>query len=355
MDYMSAKEAADLWGISQRRVAVLCSENRILNAEMLGNMWLIPKNAQKPLDGRSNRKMKKRALKPIVKWAGGKSQLIDEISSRYPDGFGVTIKKYAEPFVGGGAVLLDILAHYDLEEVYISDINAELMNMYSKVKTNVDGVIKLLYSYQEKYVPMDSVSRKNFFYARRDEFNSLISSGESKNSLEGAALFIFLNRTCFNGLYRVNRKGLYNVPMGAYKNPLICDEGNLRAVSAALQNVTIACADYRVSEEFVDENTLVYFDPPYRPLSMTSNFTSYTENEFDDAAQEELAVYARKLVAKGASVILSNSDPKNSNPEDDFFDELYSCLHIDRIFASRMINSNADARGKISELLICSY
>lgn len=299
--------------------------------------------------------MKKRALKPIVKWAGGKSQLIEEISSRYPNGLGVTIKKYAEPFVGGGAILLDILAHYDLDEIYISDINAELINMYSKVKTDVDNVIKLLHSYQEQYIPMNNTARKDFFYARRNEFNSLIINENSKNSLDSAALFIFLNRTCFNGLYRVNRKGLYNVPMGAYKNPLICDERNLRAVSAALQKVTIVCADYRASAEFVDENTLVYFDPPYRPLSVTSNFTSYTENVFDDAAQAELAAYAEQLMAKGAFVMLSNSDPKNSNPEDDFFDKLYSCLHIDRIFASRMINSNADARGKISELFICNY
>lgn len=301
------------------------------------------------------RKMKKRALKPIVKWAGGKSQLIEEISSRYPNGLGVTIKKYAEPFVGGGAILLDILAHYDLDEIYISDINAELINMYSKVKTDVDNVIKLLHSYQEQYIPMNNTARKDFFYARRNEFNSLIINENSKNSLDGAALFIFLNRTCFNGLYRVNRKGLYNVPMGAYKKPLICDERNLRAVSAALQKVTIVCADYRASAEFVDENTLVYFDPPYRPLSVTSNFTSYTENVFDDAAQAELAAYAEQLMAKGAFVMLSNSDPKNSNPEDDFFDKLYSRLHIDRIFASRMINSNADARGKISELFICNY
>ncbi|MCD7797864.1 MAG: Dam family site-specific DNA-(adenine-N6)-methyltransferase [Akkermansiaceae bacterium] len=299
--------------------------------------------------------MKKRALKPIVKWAGGKSQLIEEISSRYPNGLGVTIKKYAEPFVGGGAILLDILAHYDLDEIYISDINAELINMYSKVKTDVDNVIKLLHSYQEQYIPMNNTARKDFFYARRNEFNSLIINENSKNSLNSAALFIFLNRTCFNGLYRVNRKGLYNVPMGAYKNPLICDERNLRAVSAALQKVTIVCADYRASAEFVDENTLVYFDPPYRPLSVTSNFTSYTENVFDDAAQAELAAYAEQLMAKGAFVMLSNSDPKNSNPEDDFFDKLYSRLHIDRIFASRMINSNADARGKISELFICNY
>lgn len=355
VNYMSAKEAAEKWGISQRRVSILCTEMRIPGAEKVGNIWLIPKNAKKPIDGRKNRVMRNRELKPIVKWAGGKSQILEEISSRYPKGFGQNINKYAEPFVGGGAVLLDILAHYDLSEVYISDINAELINMYQKVKTDVDGVIEILQSYQSAYIPLDTEKRKKYYYARRDDYNELIRKGASKDSVLAAALFIFLNRTCFNGLYRVNRKGLFNVPMGSYKNPLICDEDNLRAVSSALQNVEIVCGDYRESRQFIDQDTFVYFDPPYRPLNKTSNFTSYTENSFDDVAQVELAEYVNELIKKGINVVVSNSDPKNTDPEDDFFDELYAKLDIERIFASRMINSNADARGKISELLICNY
>ena len=170
-----------------------------------------------------------------------------------------------------------------------------------------------------------------------------------------AALFIFLNKTCFNGLYRVNKKGLYNVPAGKYKNPRICDADNLNAVAKALQPVDIICGDYKESLDFIDKNTFVYFDPPYRPLTNTANFTSYTENEFDDAAQKELAEYVQIISQKGASIVLSNSDPKNSNPNDNFFDKLYSNQFIRRISANRMINSNSSGRGKISELLISNY
>ena len=188
---------------------------------------------------------------------------------------------------------------------------------------------------------------------KRKRFNDL--KRQDVMDAEIASLFIFLNRTCFNGLYRVNSKGEYNVPIGSYKAPLICDMDNLRQVSEALSNVTIVCGDYRKSDDFVDSNTFVYFDPPYRPLNATSSFTAYTENAFDDKAQAELAEYIQQLSDRDAYVVASNSDPKNTDPDDDFFDELYSKMKIMRIFASRMINSNASSRGKISELLICSY
>ena len=264
--------------------------------------------------------MSRKALRPIVKWAGGKGQLIGEISALYPEGLGTSVKKYAEPFVGGGAVLFDILSKYDLDEVYISDINAELINMYRKVKTEARELIALLSEYQGQFIPLADNERKIYYYERREKYNNLISSGESKDSLEAAALFIFLNRTCFNGLYRVNGKGLYNVPMGAYKNPLICDEDNIIAASEALQNVEIVCGDYKESERFIDQNTFVYFDPPYRPLNATSNFTSYTENNFGDKEQIELSSFASRMRKKGAQIVLSNSDPKNTNSEDEFFD-----------------------------------
>jgi len=140
-----------------------------------------------------------------------------------------------------------------------------------------------------------------------------------ENNTKKAALFIFLNKTCFNGLYRVNKKGEYNVPMGAYKNPKICDEENLKNVSLALKNVKIIYADYRESESFIDEKTFVYIDPPYRPLNITSSFTSYTENDFSDKEQIELANYIDSLNEKGAKVVISNSDPKNTNENDNFF------------------------------------
>ena len=356
MELMSAREAAAKWGISQRRVAVLCSENRIANAEMIGNMWLIPMNAKKPIDARSTRynKNDENSVKPFLKWAGGKGQLIKEIEKYYPFE-NVKINKYAEPFVGGGAVLFDILSKFDLDEIYISDINAELINTYIIVRDYIDKLIHLLISYQEDYVPLDTDNRKKYYIAKRERFNDIKVNGNEADNIEKAALMIFLNKTCFNGLYRVNRKGLFNVPMGAYKNPLICDEKKLRAVSEKLQNVKIVCGDYKKSDDFIDENTFVYFDPPYRPLTETASFTAYTENLFDDEKQIELANFVKRISEKGAMVVVSNSDPKNANEEDDFFDKIYAIHKIKRVEATRMINCNSDSRGKIKELLISNF
>ena len=356
MELMSAREAAAKWGISQRRVAVLCSENRIANAEMIGNMWLIPMNAKKPIDARSTRynKNDENSVKPFLKWAGGKGQLIKEIEKYYPFE-NVKINKYAEPFVGGGAVLFDILSKFDLDEIYISDINAELINTYIIVRDYIDKLIHLLISYQEDYVPLDTDNRKKYYIAKRERFNDIKVNGNEADNIEKAALMIFLNKTCFNGLYRVNRKGLFNVPMGAYKNPLICDEKKLRAVSEKLQNVKIVCEDYKKSDDFIDENTFVYFDPPYRPLTETSNFTAYTENLFDDEKQIELANFVERISNKGAMVVVSNSDPKNTIKEDEFFDKIYAIHKIKRVEATRMINCNSDARGRIKELLISNF
>lgn len=356
MEVMSAREAADKWGISQRRVAVLCSENRIENAQMLGNMWLIPANAKKPIDARSTRynKTDEKAVKPFLKWAGGKGQLLKEIEKYYPFENG-KITKYAEPFVGGGAVLFDILIKYDLEEIYVSDINAELINTYRIIRDDIDVLIEMLSKLQSDFIPKDTDERKAYYMQKRERFNDLKVNGDENINIEKAALMIFLNKTCFNGLYRVNKKGLFNVPMGAYKNPLICDEKNLRAVSEKLQNVKIVCGDYKESADFIDENTFVYFDPPYRPLNETSSFTAYTENLFDDEKQIELAEFVENMNKKGAKVVVSNSDPKNSNTEDDFFDELYKMHKIKRVQATRMINCNSELRGKIDELLIANY
>ncbi len=356
MDYMSAREAADKWGISQRRVAVLCAENRIDNATIVGNMWIIPSTAEKPLDARSIRysKTDEKKIKPFLKWAGGKGQLLSEIEKYYPFENG-KISKYAEPFVGGGAVLFDILSKYDLEEVYISDTNAELINTYCIIKDDIDDLIDTLHEIQDTFVPMNTESRKTYYLEKRNRFNDLKFNGDDTINIEKAALMIFLNKTCFNGLYRVNKNGLFNVPMGAYKNPMICDEKNLRAVSEKLQRITIVCGDYRESSNFIDENTFVYFDPPYRPLSETSNFTSYTEELFCDDKQIELAKFADDMHKKGAKIVISNSDPKNSNSDDNFFDNIYSAYNIHRVEAARMINCNSRTRGKIKELLISNF
>ena len=246
MEFLSARQTAEKWGISQRRVAVLCAENRIKDATMVGHTWIIPVDAEKPIDARGLRynKVEEISAKPFLKWAGGKGQLLREIEKYYPFEDG-KIKKYAEPFVGGGAVLFDILSKYDLDEVYISDINAELINTYCIIRDDIDNLIALLTALQNDFLPLDTDNRKVYYMQKRARFNDLKVNGKENINIEKAALMIFLNKTCFNGLFRVNKKGLFNVPMGAYKNPLICDENNLRAVSEKLQRVTIVCGDYR--------------------------------------------------------------------------------------------------------------
>ena len=321
-------------------------------------MLIIQKTAKEPLlidiiDG-YNTKNNNIKVKPFLKWAGGKSQMLPEIEKYYPFSNG-TINKYAEPFVGGGAVLFDILNKYHLKEIYISDINAELINTYHIIRDNIDSMIHILSMIQDEFIPMDTDNRKAYYLKKRERFNELKVSGDKNINIEKAALMIYLNKTCFNGLYRVNKNGEFNVPMGLYKKPTICDEENLRAVSEKLKNVTIVCGDYCESADFIDKDTFVYFDPPYRPLTTTSSFTAYTENNFDDKSQIDLASYVNNLHKKGAKIVVSNSDPKNVNTNDTFFDDIYASYFIRRVDAARMINSNSKSRGKIKELLISNF
>lgn len=353
-DYISAKEAAEKWNISQRRVATLCSQQRVDGAAIVGNMWIIPSNAKKPPDKRSARyRQRKKTLKPFVKWVGGKGQLVDEIMEILPAREEKILNKYAEPMVGGGALFFRLLSDYDFEELYIGDSNPELINAYIAIKKNVEQLIEKLSCMQSNYLPLDDNGRKFYYYDVRDKFNGISLS--EKTSVEKAAYFIFLNKTCFNGLYRVNKKGQFNVPMGSYKNPAICDGENLRNVHAALQNVKIVCGDYTKASSFIDDKTLVYFDPPYRPISETSAFTSYNSTAFDDSEQIRLAQFVGKINALGAKILVSNSEPKNFNPDDEFFEDLYRGYTIRRVSATRMVNSNAGGRGKINELLICNW
>lgn len=293
--------------------------------------------------------------KPFVKWAGGKSQLLPDIRKKYPEKLGKTITKYCEPFVGGGAVLFDVLSNYETDEVLINDINSELTNTYSHIKHNLDDLLLVLAKMQDDFWPLETENRKKYYYKKRERFNCLKTNGGENANLEKAALFIFLNKTCFNGLFRVNKKGLFNVPMGAYKKPIICDKDNLTAISKLLQNVTIKHGDYKECLEFIDEKTFVYLDPPYRPLTSTSSFTSYSETNFNDKEQRELGAFVDSVTAKNAKVVLSNSDPKNSDEKDTFFDDLYGRYNILRVTAKRMINCNGENRGNISELLISNY
>jgi DNA adenine methylase len=291
-------------------------------------------------------------LKPFLKWAGGKRQLISTIKTYYPFDKGYT--RYVEPFVGGGAVLFDILENQHIEEIYISDINDSLINTYLIIRDECDKLIKELKKLDREYKMNDIVNRKQNFLNRRDDFNKLtnILSRDKYSRIRKAAYFIFLNKTCFNGLYRVNGDGKFNVSFGKYTNPIICDEENLKSISKKLQNIKISCCPYSDMLSKIDEHTFVFLDPPYRPLSKTSSFNSYAKDTFDDLSQIELAEFINKIDKIGAKFILCNSDPHNADPTDNFFDDLYKDYTIRRISATRMINSKASARGAINELLI---
>lgn len=287
--------------------------------------------------------------RPFIKWVGGKTQLLSEIKNSLPRDFAdrraVT---YVEPFVGGGAVMFWILQAYpNIERAVINDINEELICTYMVIKEDVEYLITALSEIQKKYIPLKADARKDYFLGKRALFNT-----KQTAPVETAALFIFLNRTCFNGLYRVNSKGEFNVPHGKYANPRICDEENLRACSAVLQRVEILCGDFAQTGQFAGPDTLYYFDPPYKPITKTSSFTSYAKGGFDDAEQIRLRDFCDKISAAGSIFIASNSDPVDVNHEENFFDNIYQHFFIKRVSAARMINSDASGRGAISELMI---
>ena len=295
---------------------------------------------------------------PFLKWAGGKTQLLPEIERRLPFELGVgKIKRFVEPFIGGGALFFHLAQFYRFEEIIISDINLELLIVYKTVKEDVDGLIEQLNRIKKRF--LFGTDREKFYYEQRKQFNQNIEEINynyfRSSWIPRAAQFIFLNHTCFNGLYRTNSKLQFNVPFGKYAQPAIYNEQNLRAASDLLQAVEIRQGDFESVEDFADDGTFIYFDPPYRPISKTSNFSTYHKGEFTDDEQKRLANFYRRLDAKGAKLMLSNSDPKNENPTDEFFDDLYRDFRIERIQASRAINSNGAKRGRISELLITNY
>ena len=277
--------------------------------------------------------------------------MLDVIRSKYPE----NIKRYCEPFLGGGAVLFDVMATFQPEEVLVNDINKDLINTYKQLQERCDDIIEQLNLLQIEFWSISQNQRREMYLQLRGEYNSLGVGLNSEQNLRKAVLFIFLNKTCFNGLYRVNSKGQFNVPMGSYDRPPICDARNLRHCSALLQNVRITCDDYASTIGFVDHETFVYIDPPYRPISSTASFTAYNETVFTDREQRELAAFVDAIASKGAKLVLSNSDPKNTNLFDNFFDDLYSRYVISRIDAKRMINSKASKRGALKELLICNF
>lgn len=294
-----------------------------------------------------------KTAKPFLKWAGGKTQLITEIEKSLP--YEITNEKftYIEPFVGSGAVLFWMLNNFPkLEKAVINDINEDLINTYRSIASRPKELISILQVLQNEFHGLEGKDeqKKEYYYQKRELYNT------RKEEQSGqAALFIFLNRTCFNGLYRVNRKNEYNVPMGSYKRPTICDKENILAVSNALQKVEILCGDYENTLNEAATNSFFYFDPPYKPLSNTSSFNSYAKDVFNDEEQIRLRNFCSRLEKLGHKWMLSNSDVKGKDTNDNFFDEIYSEFSISRVKARRSINANPEKRGELNELLITNY
>ncbi|WP_407522302.1 DNA adenine methylase [Lacibacter sp. MH-610] len=297
--------------------------------------------------------MKNNIPKPFLKWAGGKSQLINDINKALPKEITKSNFTYIEPFVGSGAVLFWMLTNYrNIQKAVINDINEDLINTYKIIASKPNELIGLLQTLQEEYHALENKAeeKKEYYYQKRELYNT-----RNEEKSRQAALFIFLNRTCFNGLYRVNRSNAFNVPMGSYKKPTICDSSNILAVSDALQKVEILCGDYEATINKTTDNSFFYFDPPYKPLSNTSSFNSYAKDEFNDEEQIRLRNFCSLLEMKGHKWILSNSDVAGKNVNDTFFDEIYSDFSISRVKARRTINANSEKRGELNELLIKNY
>jgi DNA adenine methylase len=281
-----------------------------------------------------------KTAKPFLKWAGGKTQLINDIEKALPKDISTNKFTYIEPFVGSGAVLFWFLNNFPkLEKAVINDINADLINTYRTIASNAKELIEILKIYEHEYHSLEHEPelKKEYYYHKRTLYNT-----RNEEKSVQAALFIFLNRTCFNGLYRVNRNNGFNVPMGSYKNPTICDDKNILAVSSALQKVEILCGDYEATLKEASNNSFFYFDPPYKPLSNTSSFNAYAKDEFDDAEQIRLRNFCALLEEKGHKWMLSNSDVKGKDLNDTFFDDIYADFLISRVRAKRSINVNSE-------------
>lgn len=292
--------------------------------------------------------------KPFLKWAGGKGQLLAQLSGYLPDRISGQPFTYIEPFVGGGAMLYYMLQRFDnIRKAVINDVNKELILSYRTVRDDVESLIVRLKELEDRYFSVEGEDgRSEFFYTIRELYNQRQGDG-----VDRVSQLIFLNRTCFNGLYRVNAKGKFNVPYGRYANPTVCNADVLRADSRLLRaaHVEICQGDFTQTLRYADGLTFVYLDPPYRPLDATSSFTAYAKGDFDDDDQRRLAAFCRQLSDCGCLWMESNADCSAKNPRDTFFEELYRDYRIDRVAASRSINANPSKRGKLTELLIKNY
>ena len=295
--------------------------------------------------------------KPFLKWAGGKGQLLSQLNALLPEG--LSDRKaftYIEPFVGGGAMLFHMLRRFpNIEKVVINDINPHLVTAYQTIKDNPDELIERLANIEKHYYSLETEEeRKSFYLEAREIFNE-----KELDRIDRTKYLIFLNRTCFNGLYRVNSKGKFNVPFGSYSHPIICNEETILADSESLNSVDVIIlnGDFADTVNYMgDGYNFFYFDPPYRPLNATSSFNSYAKEDFNDDEQIRLRDFCDSLDRRlGVNWMLSNSDCSAKNPEDTFFEVIYANFYINRVYASRAINANPAKRGKLTELLISNY
>jgi|AntRauTorckE6833_2_1112554.scaffolds.fasta_scaffold07099_2 DNA adenine methylase len=278
--------------------------------------------------------LKKQKTKPFLKWAGGKRQLLSQYDEYFPKDFNT----FFEPFVGGGAVFF----HFLPKKAHLNDVNKDLINAYKAIKNDLGELTTILKELEEDYLDKGKVARKKFFYSMRDRYNSL-----EKGDVERTALLFFLNKTCFNGMYRVNNSGGFNVPHGRYKNPTILDEKTLESVSSSLRNTKLTSVDFKKAVKNAKKGDFVYFDPPYDPVKKDS-FTDYSKNGFDKEDQIRLRDTFAELDKKGCLVMLSNSYT-------DFIKDIYGEYRIETVQAGRSINSDADGRGKVKEVVILNY
>lgn len=294
--------------------------------------------------------------KPFVKWAGGKGQLISQLEHHLPLDLKEQEFTYIEPFVGGGALLFYMLQHFpNIKRAVINDVNTYLITAYQVIKSTPDDLIERLADLEEQYFSLvEEVEKKKFYLQVRDIFNN-----DKLDDIDRSKYLIFLNRTCFNGLYRVNAKGKFNVPFGRHLHPTICNAEVIKADSQVLNRVemVILNGDFGMTQKYMSDGyNFFYFDPPYRPLNATSSFNSYSKEDFNDDEQIRLRDYCAFLNENpNVKWMLSNADCSAKNPDDTFFEKIYADFSINRVYASRAINANPSKRGKLTELLIKNY
>lgn len=329
MELLSAKKAAIKWGISQRRVVVLCSEGRIPDAQIVGNSWVIPQNATKPIDARKKTE-KKEGPRPFLKWAGGKSRIAKEIVKEFPD-----FNKYYEPFLGSGAVYFEVAPQNGV----LNDLNANLITVYKHIKDQPEKIIQEMNNIQKEYNELEAEDEKEkIYYQLRDEYN------KKEKSIRKSALLVFLNKAGWNGMYRENSKGNFNIPFGKRKQLSIYDEDNILKVSKNIQEMNFMSGNYANALKDAKAGDLIYFDPPYFEA-----FSDYQKQGFTDKDQEELHDLAIELTKRGCFVAISNS---NCDKTKDLYKGFKRVIEIP---ITQTIGSKASSRKVITEVLILNY